>query len=336
MVTGHTGFKGSWLALWLHELGAKVHGLSLPPPTSPSHFELAEVERVLTTHTLCDVRDEAAVLAAVQRAQPEVVLHLAAQPLVRESYATPVETFATNVLGTAHVLEAVRRHAPEAAVVVVTSDKCYEEGASRPYREGDPLGGHDPYSASKAAAEHVAASYRRAFGLRVATARAGNVIGGGDWAADRIVVDAVRALLAGEPVPVRNPHATRPFQHVLDPLHGYLLLAAGLVAGDAARFADAYNFGPLEHEETTVSALVSELVQAFGSGSVRDASQPGAVREAPRLALDATRASEVLGWRPRFGLREAVSRTARWYRAWHQGSPPREASLEDLRAFGSV
>jgi len=327
LVTGHTGFKGSWLTLVLHQLGARVSGLSLPPPTTPSHFEVAGIEELMAAHTIGDVRDRATIEAAIAGA--DLIFHLAAQPLVRESYRVPLDTFAINVLGTANLLDVVR--ARPCPVVVVTSDKCYEENAgSRAYREDDKLGGHDPYSASKAAAELVAASYRRSFGLRIATARAGNVIGGGDWARDRIVVDAMEALLAGRPIPVRNPRATRPFQHVLDPVHGYLCIAAALLSSDAC--ASAWNLGP--DEELTVQELVERMIAIHGSGSWVDASDPTAVHEAPRLRLDATRARTELGWAPRFHLEEALKRTVSWYQAWSRGDSMRARSLDDLAAYG--
>lgn len=332
LITGHTGFKGSWLALWLRQLGARLYGLSLPPPTSPSHFEVASVESIFEESAIGDVRDFALVEASVERARADVIFHLAAQPLVVESYRQPLVTLSTNVMGTATLLEAVRTRSPQSVVVVITSDKCYEEQPlDRGYREDDRLGGHDPYSASKAAAEIVAASYRQAFGLRVATARAGNVIGGGDWARDRIVVDAMHALQDGAPIPVRNPDATRPFQHVLEPLSGYLRLAAALTAD--ARFAGGWNFGPPSGSETSVRELIEAMIGIYGSGSWVDRSDSTAVHEAPRLTLDATRARE-LGWSPRWALREALDRTIGWYRACKRGAQMRERSLADIAAYG--
>lgn len=333
LLTGHTGFKGSWTAIWLHQLGARVFGLSLPPPTTPSLFESASVAELLAEHTIGDVRDLAVVEGAVERARPDLVLHMAAQPLVRESYRNPVETFATNVLGTVHVLEAVRTKHPSAATVVVTTDKCYEEQPlGRGYREDDRLGGHDPYSASKAGAELVAASCRRSFGLRIATARAGNVIGGGDWANDRIVVDAMRALLAGQPIPVRNARATRPFQHVLDPVSGYLRLSTALL--EDPKWGSGWNFGPAQDSAISVQKLVETILRHYGSGTWVDRSEPNAVHEAAKLTLDASRARE-LGWEPRWDLERAIERTVSWYRAVHQGAGAREHSLADIAAYGA-
>jgi CDP-glucose 4,6-dehydratase len=333
VITGHTGFKGSWLALALHKLGARLYGLSLPPPTSPSHFEVSSIGSLFEESAIGDVRARRLVESTLDRAQPVIVFHLAAQALVRESYREPLETFDTNVVGTASVLDAVRRRSPHSAVVVVTSDKCYEEAnLDRGYREDDPLGGHDPYSASKAAAELVAASFRRSFNLRIATARAGNVIGGGDWAHDRIVVDAMRALLDGDPIPVRNPNAVRPFQHVLEPVSGYLRLAAALM--NDAKYASAWNFGPDPGSETTVRDLVERMINIYGSGSWVDRSNPGAVHEARQLVLDASHARE-LGWKPRWSLDQALERAVGWYRAAKRGAPMRERSLDDLSAYGA-
>jgi CDP-glucose 4,6-dehydratase len=347
LVTGHTGFKGSWLCLALSELGARTSGFALPPPTTPSHFELAGIAGLLHGHVLGDVRELGALAGAIDAADPEVVFHLAAQPLVRASYESPVETFATNVMGTVNLLEAVRLRARPCVVVVVTSDKAYENvGQPWGYRECDALGGHDPYSASKGAAELVVASYRRSFfapervaahGVKLATARAGNVIGGGDFARDRIVVDAVRALAEGRRVPVRNPEAIRPWQHVLEPLHGYVQLAARMLASDEPRWCSAWNLGPLPGDELPVSALVERLCAAWGDGRWVDAREAGAVHEASvlRLAIDKTIAE--LGVRPRWRVDEAVARTARWYRRWadapSSAASMRGASLEDLRAY---
>lgn len=329
VITGHTGFKGSWLGLALHRLGAHLYGLSLPPPTTPSHFEVSSIGSLFAESAIGDVRQRALVEGTLDRARPDVLFHLAAQPLVRESYRDPLETFSTNVLGTATVLDAVRRRAPKCAVVVITTDKVYEETGG-PYKETDRLGGHDPYSASKASAELVASAYRQSFGLRIATARAGNVIGGGDWARDRIVVDAMRALLDGDPIPVRNPNATRPFQHVLEPVAGYLRLAAHLM--NDAVYATAWNFG--SDTATSVRELVEKMIAIYGSGSWVDRSDPKALHEAPALMLDASPARE-LGWAPRWSLEQALERTIGWYRAAKRGAPMRERSLDDLAAYGA-
>jgi len=323
LVTGHTGFKGGWLSLWLRELGADVTGFSLPAPTEPSFFEQTRLAE-LVTHVEGDVRELAAVEAAVRAARPEVVFHLAAQPLVRLSYEQPVETYATNVMGTAHVLEACRRIDGVRAVVCVTSDKCYENREwVYAYRENEPMGGHDVYSMSKGAAELVVASYRRSFGLRVATARAGNVIGGGDWAENRIVPDAIRALARKEPIDVRNPHAVRPWQHVLEPLGGYLELARQL--NERPELADAWNFGPLPDDTRTVEELVERVIHAWGEGTwtTRQREQP---HEAGMLRLAIDKAMTQLEWRPRWRFDEAIDRTVAWYKAAHEG-----ATVEQLR-----
>ncbi|HET7344224.1 MAG TPA: CDP-glucose 4,6-dehydratase [Methylomirabilota bacterium] len=315
-LTGHTGFKGGWLATWLHALGARVTGYALAPDTTPSFFATCGVAGRLTSH-LADVTDAAALTRALTAARPSVVLHLAAQSLVRRSYAAPVATFATNVLGTAHLLEAVRQAPSVEAVVVVTSDKCYDNREQpEGYREDEALGGHDPYSASKAAAELVTAAYRRSFfagGPRVATARAGNVIGGGDWAADRLVPDAMRALVRGEALRVRHPTAVRPWQHVLEPLAGYLRLAERLTESEA--FAGSWNFGPREDDAVPVATLVELLLGLWDGGHWEAAPEDSAPHEAGLLRLDWTKARERLGWRPLLTLKEAAELTVAWYRA---------------------
>ncbi len=296
LVTGHTGFKGSWLALWLHRLGAKVTGYALPPPTEPSNFCASAVRDLLAKHYEAEIRDAAALHAAVAAAQPDVVFHLAAQSLVRESYQSPRATFEVNVIGTLGLLDAVRAAGKPCVVVSVASDKCYENREQVwGYREIDPLGGHDLYSASKGAAEIAVAAYRRSFfpperlgrhGVKLATARAGNVIGGGDWAKDRILTDAVRHLESGRPVPVRNPDAVRPWQHVLEPLSGYLTLAARMLESDAPSWCDAWNFGPLPGEELPVRRLVELFLQYWGEGTWTDVSDPNQPHEAGVLRLN--------------------------------------------------
>jgi CDP-glucose 4,6-dehydratase len=341
LVTGHTGFKGSWLTLLLSELGARASGYALAPSTTPSHFALASVETRLQRHTIADLRDLDELGAAIDAADPEIVLHLAAQPLVRASYEAPLETFQTNVLGTANLLEVVRRRARPCAIVVVTSDKAYENtGQLWGYRECDPMGGHDPYSASKGAAELVVASYRRSFfadarlGVRVASARAGNVIGGGDFARDRIVVDVVRALSQARPVQVRNPDAVRPWQHVLEPLTGYLLLAERLFASPDDVWCSAWNFGPRAGDELPVGELVKRLCSTWGSGEWVAAKQPGAVHEAHQLRLSTEKARVLLGFEPRWTIEETIARTARWYRRWsEQRADLLQATLDDIRAY---
>ena len=339
LVTGHTGFKGGWLTTWLASLDADVTGFALPPGTDPSLFEDARIA-ALCRHELGDVRDLTRLRALVREVRPEVVFHLAAQALVRLSYEMPLETLETNALGTAKLLEALRLERQRCAVVVVTSDKCYENRECvHGYREDDPLGGHDVYSMSKSAAELVAQSWRRSFfppdrlaehGVALATARAGNVIGGGDWARDRIVPDAVRALSSGRAVPVRNPGAVRPWQHVLEPLGGYLLLGSQLLGGDAPRFCEAWNFGPPLQSTRPVAEVVSAVVAAWGSGSWTSTPQPHGPHEAGVLRLSIDKAYARLGWSPRWTLGEAAARTMEWYRARELGA--RGQALRDLAA----
>ena len=325
LVTGLTGFKGVWLASWLERLGANVTGLALSPTDDMQRGWPGMLERFPCV--LGDLRDESVVHHAVARARPELIFHLAAQALVRSGYARPVETFAVNVLGTAHVLEAARRCGTVQGVVVITSDKCYENReADVAYREDDPMGGHDPYSASKGCVELVAAAYRRSFGFgsrgveppgAVATARAGNVIGGGDWAANRIVPDFVRSLRAGQPCLVRRPTAIRPWQHVLEPLSGYLLLGERLVNG-AASFASAWNFGPSPHDNVTVRELARLLAVNWPGAGIVEAAQDRGPHEAKLLQLNAAKADERLGWQPLLSTPERVAWTMAWYRAWQE------------------
>jgi CDP-glucose 4,6-dehydratase len=344
LLTGHTGFKGGWLTLCLHDLGAAVTGFALPPDTTPALFDDAKIGE-LCRSVEGDVRDLEALRRVVREAQPEVIFHLAAQPLVRASYERPLETFETNVLGTAKLLEAVRLERARCAVVVITTDKCYENREwVFGYREVDPLGGHDPYSASKAAAEIVVDSYRRSFfapsrlashGVALASARAGNVIGGGDWAADRIVPDAIRALSAGESILVRNPGAVRPWQHVLEPLGGYLLLGAGLLGPRAPELAEAWNFGPRPEGTVPVSDLAREMVAAWGAGGWHTTAQAGAPHEANVLRLAIEKAYARLGWSPRWSVGEAIHHTVHWYRLRHRGGDAaalRTLSIEQFRA----
>lgn len=348
LLTGHTGFKGSWLSLWLTELGAKVHGYALEPPTDPSLFEVAQVAGVLAAQTLADVRDPVSVDRAVGAADPDVLFHLAAQPLVRESYVDPRGTVATNVLGTVNVLEAVRARKKPCAVVIITSDKCYENHDwVWGYRENDRLGGHDPYSMSKAATELVVTSWRRSFfapekiavhGVRLATARAGNVIGGGDWQRDRIMADCITALEGGTPIRVRNPASTRPWQHVLEPLSGYLLLAARMIASspeDAAGLADAWNFGPSAADVWPVRRLADEVIAHWGGGTWTDGSDPAAPHEARLLALNCDKARQGLGWRPTWDASRAVSETVAWHKARIGGENMREVSFAQIRAYAA-
>lgn len=336
VITGHTGFKGSWLALWLHSLGAQVTGLSLAAEET-SLFRQARVDQLLT-HVEGDIRDMATVERVIQQARPEVVFHLAAQPIVRESYVTPVETFATNVQGTVHVLDACRR-APDLKVIVsVTSDKCYENREwIWPYRETDPMGGHDPYSASKGAAELVAAAWRRSFfdaegTALLASARAGNVIGGGDWAADRLIPDIVRALIAGRDVDIRSPGSVRPWQHVLDALGGYMLLAGHMLQTGDRRFAEGWNFGPADSDARPVGWIVERMLSAWGRGGwQRDEARH--VHEAHLLRLDCSKARAGLGWRPAWQLETALEKIVDWHQAVDRGEDARAVSLTQLEEF---
>ena len=323
LVTGHTGFKGAWLSEWLLLLGAEVTGFSLPSPTTPSLYGQLGLSGRLR-EIIGDIRDPVALRAAVDACRPDFVFHLAAQPLVRASYADPVGTFDVNVLGTIRVLDALRTTAHPCSVICVTTDKCYENREwLYGYREEDPLGGHDPYSASKAAAEIAIASYRRSFftghPVRVASVRAGNVIGGGDWAVDRIVPDSVRALSVGRPVAVRNRRATRPWQHVLEPLSGYLWLAARLAASEV--YAGAFNFGPSHDADRTVGELVAEVLRHW-PGTWEDHTLPGAVHEAGRLQLATDKAHAMLGWAPAWKFSESVAATVSWYRGAHEDPAP--------------
>lgn len=335
LLTGHTGFKGGWLAIWLEKLGAEVTGLALPPATEPDLFTLADVQSGLL-HRLCDIRDRGAVAKIVAEARPELVFHLAAQPLVRAGYAAPVETFDTNVMGTVNLLESCRGVPGLRVVVVVTTDKVYRNlERSDPYREDDSLGGHDPYSASKAAAEMVIASYRDAFlkdqGVAVASARAGNVIGGGDWSQDRLIPDAVRAWSAGEPLTVRRPQAFRPWQHVLEPLAGYLVLAERLWV--KPELAGAYNFGPPTQEAASVRDVVLLANRSYGSGEVVWGDGKEGPHEAGWLALETAKSLHLLGVSPRWPLQTSVRRTMAWYRAQREGRAARELCAQDIVEF---
>ena len=336
LLTGHTGFKGAWFVLWLHELGASVTGLSAGPPTDPSLFAAARAGEGIDDRR-GDVRDAAAVRSAFDGARPEVAIHMAAQPLVRRSFEDPVATYETNVMGTVHFLEALRS-APEArAAIVVTSDKCYQprpDGA--PCREHDPLGGTDPYSASKACAELVTAAHRLAdpAGPRLASARAGNVIGGGDWGEDRLLPDVVRATLAGRRVPVRNPGAVRPWQHVLNPLSGYLLLAERLWEDPSA--AGAWNFGPDPGDDLPVRRVADRLCRLWGGGLRWTADVEGGPPETAILRVDSGKARRELGWRPAWGLEQALAATVEWTRAVHDGGDARRVCREQIAGYAAA
>ena len=340
-VTGHTGFKGSWLCLLLEELGARVSGYGLSPPTDPSLFDAAGIGASIHS-VIADVRDGDAVLAAMRAAAPDVVFHLAAQPLVRYSYAHPVETYATNVMGTVHVLEAARTLGTVKAVVAVTSDKCYENREwVYPYRETDPMGGHDPYSSSKGCSELVAAAYRASYfppaqlaehGTAIATVRAGNVIGGGDWALDRLIPDLVRAFEAGQAPVIRSPGAVRPWQHVLEALVGYVEIAERLLAGEE-RFADAWNFGPVDEDARPVAWIANRMAAAWGVESGWQDWRGDVPHEAGLLKLDCSKARAELGWRPTLTLDEALTAIVAWHKAVSGGRSAREVTVAQIQDF---
>lgn len=334
LLTGHTGFKGTWLSLWLARLGAEVTGLSLPPATQPNLFELTRPR--LAGHHIQDIRDASAISAIVQDAAPDIVLHLAAQALVRPGYEDPLGTFDTNVMGTANLLDAIRNTKSARVVVAITTDKVYRNlEQAFPYRETDHLGGHDPYSASKAASELIIASYRASFlkerAVAVASARAGNVIGGGDWSADRLLPDAVRAWQAGTPLSVRRPDATRPWQHVLEPLAGYLVLAERLWSEPA--LADSFNFGPQSHEAATVRQVIEIARRAYGGGEVIYGDGSAGPHEAGWLALETAKARHMLSVQPKWPLEEAVERTMKWYRACNGGAEVAQLCAAEIRDY---
>jgi len=340
-VTGHTGFKGSWLCLWLHALGAEIFGYALDPPTEPNLFELARVGELVDS-SVADVRDLDRLKAEICKAAPEVVIHMAAQPLVRDSYKIPVETYAVNVMGTVHLLEAVRCCQSVRAVVNVTTDKVYENREwVWGYRENEPFGGYDPYSNSKACSELVTAAYRSSYfnprdygkhGVALASARAGNVIGGGDWATDRLIPDVIRAILAGEPVRIRNPHAIRPWQHVLEPLSGYLLLAQRLYE-EGARYGEGWNFGPEEKDARPVEWLVSRICTLWGDDASYGIDKGDHPHEAHYLKLDCSKAGAELGWRPRWSLDAALESIVSWTKTYRDGGDLRRACLAQIEAY---
>lgn len=335
-LTGHTGFKGGWVALWLAHLGAKVHGYSVLPPTNPSFFDETQLQIRLASSKIGDIRDLKSLIEAMQASKPSVVIHMAAQPLVRESYNSPVDTFTTNVLGTVNLLEAARKTDSVKAIVNITTDKCYENQEwIWPYRESDRLGGRDPYSSSKACAELVSVAYRNSFlaaaGVHLATARAGNVIGGGDWATDRLVPDFLRALDVGETLRIRSPHAIRPWQHVLEPLAGYLLLAEALVT-KGSDYADAWNFGPEESDAKPVSWIVGYLSEKFPKSRFELEGKPQPY-EAGLLKLDGSKAKLRLDWTPRWPLETALRKTLDWHEAWKRGEPMIDFSTRQIETY---
>lgn len=341
LVTGHTGFKGSWLSLWLRVLGAEICGIALPPITEPSLFRLANVADE-TRSEITDICDLDGVKSIFQEHQPEVVFHLAAQSLVRKSYEDPVGTYAANVMGTVSLLEAVRSCSSVRAVVVITTDKCYENREwVWPYRETDRLGGHDPYSNSKACVELVVSAYRDSFfppaqfasrGVAIASARAGNVIGGGDWAKDRIIPDAIRAFAEGDVLQIRNPRAIRPWQHVLEPLRGYLLLAQRLLE-DGVKYGGAWNFGPEGTDAKPVEWIIQELASNWGGNPTWEMDRQAHPHEAQTLQLDWSKALHLLEWRPILPLKQALQLTADWYRRWNSGEDVRVLTLDQIRYY---
>lgn len=338
LLTGHTGFKGSWLSLWLQAMGSELRGISLAPPTTPALFNVAEIAEGMD-HQIADIRDFDKVNKLFAEFKPEIVIHMAAQPLVRLSYQHPIETYATNVMGTVHVLEAARHAGSVKAIVNITTDKCYENKEWLwGYREDEPMGGHDPYSNSKGCAELVSSAYRKSFlnqaGIAMATARAGNVIGGGDWALDRLVPDVLRALEQNQPALIRNPHATRPWQHVLEPLSGYLLLAEHLY-NDGLAFAEGWNFGPNEDDAKPVQWIVNKLCEAWANDAKWEL-QPGEhPHEANYLKLDISKAKQKLRWYPRWPLQTALHHITTWHQAWLAGENMRTFCLQQISQYQS-
>jgi CDP-glucose 4,6-dehydratase len=338
LLTGHTGFKGSWLSLWLQSLGARVRGVALAPPTRPALFQVADVAEGMESCE-ADIRDYAALQGLVGTFQPEIIIHMAAQPLVRLSYHSPVETYATNVMGTVHVLEAARLAGSVRAIVNVTTDKCYENREwVWPYRENECMGGHDPYSSSKGCAELVSDAYRRSFlsrmGIAIATARAGNVIGGGDWADDRLVPDILRALEKHQPALIRNPQSVRPWQHVLEPLSGYLILAQHLFEQGQA-YAEGWNFGPRDEDARPVRWIADRLCAGWGRGASWLPQSGDHPHEANFLRLDISKARQHLRWWPRWPLEAALSHVIQWHQAWLEGRAMRAVCLGQIAQYSS-
>lgn len=340
LLTGHTGFKGSWLSLWLQSYGAELHGLSLAPPTSPALFTEARIGELMNS-IIGDIRDYDVVHDTIEKVRPEIVFHLAAQPLVRASYREPLLTYATNVMGTAHVLEAVRHSGSVRATVVVTTDKCYENKEwFWAYRENEPMGGHDPYSSSKGCAELVTSAYRKSFladaQVAVASVRAGNVVGGGDWAADRLIPDILRAFERREPAVIRNPDSIRPWQHVLEPLAGYIELAERLFLAEGAAYAEGWNFGPSEEDARPVRWIVDRLASGWGDGASWCLDKEVQPHEANVLRLDISKARACLSWSPRWSLDEALARIIDWHKSWRAGDDARSICLGQIADFMRV
>jgi CDP-glucose 4,6-dehydratase len=337
-LTGHTGFKGSWLSLWLKQLGAEVTGFSLPPPTQPSLFELANVEKGMTS-LIGDIRDLEKLSSALKESKAEIVFHLAAQPLVRLSYKTPVDTYSTNVMGTVNLLESIRRINDVRSAVIVTTDKCYENREwVWGYREEEPMGGHDPYSNSKGCAELVVSAYRKSFFSdpkrpQIASARAGNVIGGGDFAEDRLIPDIVRAALSKQKLMIRNPNATRPWQHVLEPLSGYLLLAERLYEENGSNFAEGWNFGPNDDDNWSVEKVITTLSAIWPNAPETILSPTLELYEANLLKLDISKAKSLLGWHPVLTIREAIAMTAEWYQAHEEDKKCLHLTVKQIERY---
>jgi CDP-glucose 4,6-dehydratase len=345
-ITGHTGFKGGWLALWLSHLGAEVYGYSLSSPFAPSLFETLGLENIIHNE-VADVRDDKKLLNSISRIQPDVIFHLAAQSLVRESYYSPLQTVQSNVMGTVNVMEAVRVSGISTSMIMVTSDKCYQNKEwVYGYKEEDSLGGHDPYSASKGAAEVLISSWRNSFfhpdkinehGVRIASVRAGNVVGGGDWSKDRIVPDCVRALMKQQPIEVRNPEATRPWQHVLEPLSGYLLLASRLLQDHKGEYCQAFNFGPAVQSNRSVKDLVEKIIYCWGDGSWMHIDPEIVHHESSLLNLSIDKAYHKLGWSPKWNFDETIARTIEWYKvAQHDPSALRSFTLGQIRLYQAL
>lgn len=339
-LTGHTGFKGSWLSLWLQSMEVDVHGFSLAPQTTPSLFKVADVGSGMVS-TIGDIRDFDAVYEALDKCKPDIIIHMAAQPLVRYSYGAPIETYATNIMGTVHLLESAYRVGSAKAIINITTDKCYENKEwVWGYREIDNLGGYDPYSSSKACSELVTSAYRQSFfqdrGIRVATARAGNVIGGGDWAVDRLIPDILRAFECGEPVIVRNPDAIRPWQHVLEPLSGYLLLAQNLYKEDGSYFEGAWNFGPTFDDAQSVQSIVDRMVKLWGRGASWQLDLSHNSHETAHLKLDISKTQSTLGWHPRWNLDCAIKKIIEWHSVWLAGGDVKSECLSQIDEFKNI
>ena len=341
LITGHTGFKGSWLSLWLQNLGANVTGLALAPPTKPSLFEIANVAEGMQSN-IGDIRDQNVVDEVFNRCNPEVVIHMAAQPLVLYSYENPVETYATNVMGTVHILEACRRLNSVKSVVMITTDKCYENKEwVWGYRENEPMGGYDPYSNSKGCSELVISAYQKSFFHKdankagVASARAGNVIGGGDWAADRLIPDFMQAILDGQPVVIRSPSSIRPWQHVLEPLRGYLQLAESLWY-DKAKFSEGWNFGPSDSDAKEVQWIIERISDLWGEGAHWQIDKSPRPHEAAYLKLDCSKANMKLGWEPRLDLSTTLQWIVEWYKQYLGNSDMREVTMKEISRYENL